>query len=185
MNGAYLGTIVLWPGYRAPYFFMFCRGQLLPIQQYQDLFSVIGCTYGGDGVKDFALPNLVGRGLYGCQTGKTGDRSITLGSSGGQSLTQITAANMPMHDHAVQITEGSGSYQVSGANGTSPSLTVAKLGAVANLYSSAAADSTLVSVSSPVASTVAPADGVESYTLSTQPPSLVLNYIICVNGMYP
>ncbi len=55
-----MGEIRLFAGNFAPKNFMFCHGQLMPINQYQALFSLLGTTYGGNGVTNFALPDLRG-----------------------------------------------------------------------------------------------------------------------------
>jgi microcystin-dependent protein len=57
----YLGQIQLFPYNFAPTYWAFCEGQLLPLAQYQDLFAVLGKTYGGDGQTTFALPDLRGK----------------------------------------------------------------------------------------------------------------------------
>ncbi|MGN7612427.1 phage tail protein, partial [Magnetococcales bacterium HHB-1] len=54
----YIGEIRLFAGAFEPKFWAFCNGQLIPIQQNQTLFALIGTTYGGDGRRTFALPNL-------------------------------------------------------------------------------------------------------------------------------
>ena len=54
----YLGTIMLVGFNFAPVNWAFCNGQLLPINQYMALFSLLGTTYGGDGQTTFGLPNL-------------------------------------------------------------------------------------------------------------------------------
>ena len=56
----YLGNIVMFAGNFAPRGWAFCDGQLLPINTNQSLFSILGTTYGGDGVTTFALPDLRG-----------------------------------------------------------------------------------------------------------------------------
>ena len=61
MDEAYMGTIVLFGGNFEPRNWMFCNGQLLSLNQYQALFSILGTTYGGDGINNFALPDLRGR----------------------------------------------------------------------------------------------------------------------------
>jgi microcystin-dependent protein len=53
-----MGTIYMFAGNFAPAGFAMCNGELLPIIQNQALFSIIGTTYGGDGIQDFALPKL-------------------------------------------------------------------------------------------------------------------------------
>ena len=61
MNEAFIGSIVMFAGNFAPRGWAFCDGQLLPIQEHQSLFSILGTTYGGDGRTTFALPDLRGR----------------------------------------------------------------------------------------------------------------------------
>jgi len=63
MNDGYIGTILLVGFNFAPTNWAFCNGQLLPIMQYQALFSLVGTTYGGDGQTTFALPKLSAEGL--------------------------------------------------------------------------------------------------------------------------
>jgi microcystin-dependent protein len=56
----YIGTILMVGFNFAPMGWAMCDGQLLPINEYQALFSLLGTTYGGDGIRTFALPNLQG-----------------------------------------------------------------------------------------------------------------------------
>jgi microcystin-dependent protein len=58
--GAYIGSLLLVPFNFAPHGWALCNGQLLPINQNQALFSLIGNKFGGNGKTDFALPNLSG-----------------------------------------------------------------------------------------------------------------------------
>ncbi|WP_321474615.1 tail fiber protein [uncultured Paludibaculum sp.] len=60
MNEPLLGTIFLFAGNFAPMGYAMCQGQLLPINQNTALFSILGTTYGGDGITTFALPKLSG-----------------------------------------------------------------------------------------------------------------------------
>ena len=55
---AYIGTIILFAGSYAPRDWAFCDGSLLNISGHEAVFAILGNTYGGDGVKNFALPNL-------------------------------------------------------------------------------------------------------------------------------
>jgi microcystin-dependent protein len=73
-----------------------CDGALLPISQNQSLFSLLGTTYGGDGRTDFALPELRGRSPL-----HVGD-GISQGTRAGQQSVQLTNAQVPQHDHALQ-----------------------------------------------------------------------------------
>jgi microcystin-dependent protein len=69
---------------------------LLPISDYQPLFTLIGTSYGGNGTSDFAVPDLRSRVPVGSAAG------YTLGQSGGQESVTLVAANMPAHNHALQ-----------------------------------------------------------------------------------
>src|SRR3954466_1553557 len=79
-----------------------CNGQLLPINQNQALFSLLGTTYGGDGRVNFALPNLRGRSPvhFGQGTGS----SYTQGQVGGQESHSLLVSEMPAHAHPGQAT---------------------------------------------------------------------------------
>jgi microcystin-dependent protein len=74
-----LGQVMLFAGTYAPTGWMFCQGQLLPISEYEALFTILGTTYGGDGQSTFALPNLSGRVAVSAGTGP-GLPSWALGS---------------------------------------------------------------------------------------------------------
>jgi microcystin-dependent protein len=88
MAEPYIGQIIMFGGNFAIRGYAYCSGQLLPISQYTALFSILGTTYGGDGVTTFALPDLRGRvpihsgqgpGLSNYQLGQRGgSESVTL-----------------------------------------------------------------------------------------------------------
>jgi microcystin-dependent protein len=78
----YIGEIIMFAGNFAPRGWAFCDGQLLPIAQYQALFSLLGTNYGGDGRTTFGLPDLRGRVPVGIRTG-TGLPDVRLGEQGG------------------------------------------------------------------------------------------------------
>ncbi|ACV63648.1 Tail Collar domain protein [Desulfofarcimen acetoxidans DSM 771] len=60
MEDIYIGTIVLFPYNFTPAGWQLCGGQFCSIKQYEELFRLIGTSYGGDGINNFALPNLAG-----------------------------------------------------------------------------------------------------------------------------
>lgn len=104
--------------------FMYAEGQLLPIDQYTNLYSVIGTTYGGDGQLTFALPDLRGRTIIGAGQGNGLSRR-TLGEVVGSDTFTLTASQMPMHAHA--LGNGTGSFPTGGHDGVDnmqPSLTL-------------------------------------------------------------
>src|ERR1700760_5131952 len=75
-----------------------CNGQLLPINQNQALFSLLGTTYGGDGRVNFGLPNLQGRTPIHMGSGHT------LGEVGGEQAHTLSIAEIPTHVHTAQAT---------------------------------------------------------------------------------
>ena len=80
----------------APKGWAMCNGQLLPINQNQALFSLLGTTYGGDGRVNFGLPNLQGRAPLHMGQGHT------LGEVGGQYNHTVTISELPTHVHLLQ-----------------------------------------------------------------------------------
>jgi microcystin-dependent protein len=80
----------------APKGWALCNGQLLPINQNQALFSLLGTTYGGNGQTTFALPDLRGRTAV-----HPGD-GIVLGEKAGADAHTLTLAELPVHDHALR-----------------------------------------------------------------------------------
>jgi microcystin-dependent protein len=86
-----------------------CNGQLLPINQNQALFSLLGTTYGGNGQTNFALPNLQGR------TPVHRGNGHTLGETGGQESHTLTPSEMPTHTHTMNASSSPGNDVGSGA----------------------------------------------------------------------
>ena len=99
MSNVYLGQIVELGFQFAPIGFQYCDGQLLPIQQYSALFSLLGTQYGGDGAQTFAVPNLNGRAAIGQGQGP-GTSNFPIGTLGGSEQVTLTTANLPAHTHA-------------------------------------------------------------------------------------
>lgn len=77
-----------------------CNGQLMPINQNQALFSLLGTTYGGNGQTNFALPDLRGRVPIHVGSGHT------LGERGGEAAHTLSIAELPAHAHPVNVTNG-------------------------------------------------------------------------------
>lgn len=108
----FIGEITWFAGNFAPRGWAECDGQLLPINQNQALFSILGTTYGGDGRTNFALPDARGRVLLHEGHGP-GLSSRPLGGKGGTETVALTSAEMPNHTHALRASGGS-------ANNASP-----------------------------------------------------------------
>jgi microcystin-dependent protein len=111
----YLGEIMMISWNFAPSGFAFCNGQLLPINQNQALFSLLGTTYGGDGRTTFALPDLRGRIPVG-----GGAFDYPLGRKAGAETHTLTSAQLPVHTHGLKASTERGTTELSGIAGTSP-----------------------------------------------------------------
>src|SRR5437588_2969819 len=112
MSSSFLGEIRLFSFNYAPQGWALCNGQLLPINQNQALFSILGTTYGGNGQTTFALPDFRGRLPV-----HRGD-GITEGQSGGQEFHTVTISEMPAHNHfasASNLADGSNVNTPSGS----------------------------------------------------------------------
>jgi microcystin-dependent protein len=103
-----IGQIMMFAGNFAPRGFAFCDGSLLPIDQFEALFALIGTTYGGDGQNTFAVPDLRGRlPLHKGQGPGLSNRII--GEAGGSETVSLSAAQIPAHSHVLQGTSVPGS----------------------------------------------------------------------------
>ncbi len=94
MSDQYLGEIRAFSFDFAPKGWQLCSGQTLPINQYQALFSLVGTTYGGNGITTFQLPNLQGTLPLG-----QGAPSDTLGQQMGEESHTLAVSEIPMHTH--------------------------------------------------------------------------------------
>ena len=93
MSTPFLGEIKIVSFNFPPKGWAFCNGQLLPINQNQALFSILGTQYGGNGQTDFALPNLQGRMPVHVGNG------ITIGQQGGETAHTLNISELPAHTH--------------------------------------------------------------------------------------
>lgn len=96
MADPYLGEIRLMSFNFPPNGWALCNGQLYPKNQNLSLFGVLGTTFGGDGIVNFAFPDLRGRTPIHVGNGHT------LGERGGQPTHTLSVAELPTHTHAVQ-----------------------------------------------------------------------------------
>jgi len=142
-----------------------CDGQLLPINQNQALFSLLGTTYGGDGRVNFGLPNLQGR--VPIHMGS----SHTLGERGGEQGHTLSISEIPTHTHVANATTASGTA-------TTPT-TTSLLGAstVQALYGTAS------NLQAMAPNAIANVGGSQAH-LNMQP-FLVLNFSIALQGIFP
>lgn len=93
----YLGEIIVFGFDFCPNGFASASGQILPINQNQAMFSLIGTVYGGDGITTFALPDVRGRKMMGISP------SHFWGERAGSQAVTLTIANLPPHSHLVNV----------------------------------------------------------------------------------
>lgn len=96
----FIGEIKLFAGNFAPRGWAFCDGQLLPIAQWQALFSILGTQFGGDGRTTFALPDLRGRAPIHPGNGP-GLSSYRVGDKGGAEQVILNTGQIPPHTHSL------------------------------------------------------------------------------------
>ena len=150
----------------APKGWALCNGQLLPINQNQGLFSLLGTTFGGDGRVNFALPDLRGRTPIHVGSGHT------LGERGGEQAHTISIAELPTHTHVASGT--SASTDPSGTNIATGNLLASGPG---EIYAGA---NNLVAMH---ASMIANVGGSQAH-LNMQP-FLTLSFCIALQGIFP
>ena len=172
---AYLGAIFLFAGNFNPRGFMLCQGQLLSIAQNTALFSILGTTYGGNGQTTFALPDLRGRVPVGQGAGP-GLTPVQLGEVQGQQNVTILTSNMPAHNHLVNTSSQPAAAAAPG-NSYLANSGNAQSGGVPVYISNVAPDSTLNPQSVSVVGNSVP--------INVLNPSVGLNYIIAVQGIFP
>ena len=166
----FIGEIRMFAGNYAPQGWAFCQGQLLSISQNTALFSILGTTYGGDGRVTFALPNLSGRVPVGVGQG-AGLTNRQLGEVSGTETVTLTTAQMPAHSHTVNAVTADGNQNLPTNSFPANTKTLDKE------YSTVAPNTTMNPTMIGVSG--------GSQPFSIMQPSLGMNYIICVNGIYP
>jgi microcystin-dependent protein len=142
-----------------------CNGQLLPINQNQALFALLGTTYGGDGRVNFALPNLQGRTPMHIGNGHT------LGEIGGEQAHTINIAELPGHTHSVNAAN------VAATAGNPSNTRMVSQSVGANLYAGA---SNLKTMASQAIATVGGSQPHEN-----KQPYLTLTFCIALQGIFP
>ena len=150
----------------APKGWALCDGQLLPINQNQGLFSLLGTTYGGDGRVNFALPNLQGRVPIHMGSGHT------LGERGGEQAHTLSISELPTHTHVMTA-----SSTTDTTNGTPVPTSNLLAAAQGQIYTPPAALTSLLP------GTVANVGGSQAH-LNMQP-FLVINFSIALQGIFP
>jgi microcystin-dependent protein len=166
MADPFLGELRIVAFNFAPQGWALCNGQLLPIQQYTALFSLLGTYFGGNGQNTFALPNLQGRVPYHLGTNAFGS-NFTQGQTGGEENHTLQLNEMPQHNH---LGEGS-----AGAT---------DVASPANAFWASGISAYNTSPDSPMLSTAVANNG-GGQPHPNWPPYLVVNVIIALAGIFP
>lgn len=189
-----IGEIRMFGGNFAPAGWQFCNGQPMSIAENTALFSLIGTIYGGDGQVTFNLPDLRGRVPVGTGQGP-GLQFVDLGEMGGEENHTLKTLEMPAHTHTAQVAANA-SIRVSSAAGTnsvpaagnSIAAMVTGSGRTAtpvNAFNSSAPNTPLNPMSASVIGNMQVAEAGGGLPHTNMQPSIALQYIICVEGIYP
>jgi microcystin-dependent protein len=157
----------------APKGWAMCNGQLLPINQNQALFSLLGTTYGGDGRTTFGLPDLQGRTPIHVGQGHT------LGDKGGEQAHTLSIAELPTHTH---VASGS-SAAADAAVPTGNLLGVVDNTTFGNAYTGSGGNQAIASLVPMSAQAVDNAGGSQAH--QNMQPYLTLNFCIALQGIFP
>jgi microcystin-dependent protein len=161
----FVGEIRLFGGDFAPVGWQLCNGQLLPIAgDYETLYQLIGTTYGGDGVTNFALPDLRGRVPLHVGTG------YTLGQTSGVETVTLATTQIPSHNHVPQASSSVG-------NSDAPAGRIPARNAAGAPHYGGAIDTTLASGAVQAAGGSQPHENMQ--------PWLGINFIISIYGVFP
>jgi microcystin-dependent protein len=169
----FLGEIRMFAGNFAPRGWALCDGQILPISQYDALFSLLGTMYGGDGRTSFGLPDLRGRAPIHAGSGP-GLTPRPVGQKGGAETVTLTVNQLPAHSHQAQIKADS---TVATSDNPQKALLARNAGSTPQYGitpNTALSDSAV---------TITSAGGGQSHP--NMQPFLTVNYIIALQGIYP
>lgn len=168
----FLGQISIMAFSFPPKGWALCNGQLLPINQNQALFSLLGTQYGGDGRVTFALPDLRGRAaMHWGNSASAG--STVIGQSGGAEAVALTAAQIPQHQHGLNA-----SSDLANANLPANALAAPRgRGGLAMFGAAGSADVTMAAGAVAVAGGSQPHNNMQPYG--------VLNFVIALQGIFP
>jgi microcystin-dependent protein len=177
MSDPYISEIRLMSFNFPPSGWALCNGQILSIQQNQALFALIGTTYGGDGVRTFALPNLQG------QVPLHFNQTYPLGAAGGEVAHNLSTNEIAAHPHTL--------LAVAAAAPTAPVMPPGPTAAIAEPVAAQAHGATAPvliyatgsSNTQMAANAVTPSAGGQAHP--NQQPFLVMNYCIALEGLFP
>lgn len=164
MASPFLGEIKIFSFNFAPQGWAQCNGQLLPINQNQALFALLGTMYGGNGQTNFALPNVRDRVPLHKGNG------FTQGQTGGTSSHTLTTNEMPQHNHQISVTNEGQNTIVPNSNAYFANV------APSEVYSGSGSDAMHAQIFTNTGG---------SQPHNNMQPTLVLNFCIALQGIFP
>jgi microcystin-dependent protein len=178
MATPYLSQIMMFGGNFAPRGWALCNGQLLSIQQNTALFSLIGTFYGGNGIQNFALPNLQSCLPVGFGQGP-GLSNYVIGQTGGSPNVTLTQQQVPTHTHGFMCSPNASATNSPSVAGNVPGTPPAS---GANLYATPPGSPPL-QPQALGANAVSPAGNSQGH--SNLMPSLCITFCIALQGVFP
>ncbi|MCC8628121.1 phage tail protein [Xanthomonas vesicatoria] len=178
MSEFFVGQIMLTGFVFAPKYFAQCNGQVLPVNQNQALFSLLGTRFGGNGSTTFALPDMRGRTPVGFSPSADPNwqpAPMPLGQAAGAENVSLLPSNMPAHNHLLESTSTTGNSR--SPSGRSFANNASTSGPATPLY---ATPGTLVAMDP---STVGQAGG--SLPHPNLQPYITINFCIALSGIFP
>jgi microcystin-dependent protein len=173
MSSPFVAEIRAWACNFAPRGWAMAQGQILPIQQYTALFSLIGTYYGGNGTSNFQLPDLRSRVPIKYGSDPVGNQYV-IGEEAGEETITISSQQMPIHTHTV-----TGSNTVSHKSTPAAGFALATSGNGGFFYAPSA--SPAIAINPGTASTYL--GGNQAHT--NLQPYLAINWCIALVGIYP
>ena len=174
----FVGQITLFPFNFAPVGWALCEGQLLPISQYTAVFSLLGTYYGGNGVSNFALPDLRGRVPIGQGAGP-GLSSYVIGGQQGVETIALLSSQSPAHSHAFPVFAVAASTNAPSGALPAEGHGTGRGGATVNTYAplQTATRASLAAGQVGIAGGNRPHNNIQPY--------LTLNWCIALQGIFP
>lgn len=179
MSEAFIGQIAVFGFNFAPRNWVTCQGQLMPISQNTQLFSLLGTQFGGNGTSNFGLPDFGGNVVVGQGTSITGT-TYEMGETGGEGQVTLTQQTTAVHNHSLgaSTAEAANPGPAGGVFGD-PLGGSGREKSHGKIYNQNTPDTQLA------AKSITSAGNPSPLPHNNVQPYLVLNYCICINGVFP
>ena len=175
---SYLGYTTLFAGNFEPVGWALCDGGLLVISLHRDLYDLIGTRYGGNGVTNFAVPDLRGKAVIGAGKSNLPDSTVFKpGDTGGEETVRLIPEMFPAHKHSLNIAIKPKAGPSPNESNPSDSIYATSLN---NLYSFGEPDVFMPPYNATVTTTET-GNNSTNVAVNIMHPVLTLNYIICIS----